>query len=221
MNSSSPLEYLKALSALLHEFETYQNLSGYDASGNTLSKTRMGAMFKSSMGLGNRSGNKARRSSTVSQFAPPTPSLDNLESRQAELLGIPSASRQTSFGSSTSPGGNEATSPPPLADLSSPINPTNHEFAFLLTPHLPYEPDFATTFGTLCDTLIDTYAKLLELITGPEVVGAQVSMEFGKADKAIRKVLVANAVRELEESTRSGIKGEVAGLGKVVLGGLM
>ncbi|EGP83046.1 uncharacterized protein MYCGRDRAFT_106410 [Zymoseptoria tritici IPO323] len=141
-----------------------------------------------------------------------------MEARQAELLGIP---RQTSFSSTaTSPSAAEATSPSAM-DLTSPINPTNHEFAFLLTPHLPYEPDFATTFSTLCDTLIDTYAKLLELITGPEACNGQVGAEFVKADKAIRKVLVVNAVRELEEGTRTGLKAEVGGLGKLVLGGLM
>ncbi|KJX98203.1 hypothetical protein TI39_contig428g00012 [Zymoseptoria brevis] len=220
LNSASPLEYLKALSSLLHEFETYQNLSGFDASGNTLSKTRMGAMFKSSMGLGGHRNKTARRASTVSASlgAPPTPSVEGMEARQAELLGIP---RQTSFSSTaTGPNAAEATSPSAM-DLTSLINPTNHEFAFLLTPHLPYEPDFATTFSTLCDTLIDTYAKLLELITGPEACNGQVGAEFVKADKAIRKVLVVNAVRELEEGTRTGLKAEVGGLGKLVLGGLM
>jgi hypothetical protein len=90
-----------------------------------------------------------------------------------------------------------------------------------LTPHLPFEPDFQTTLGTLCDTLIDTYAKLIELITGPESCTPSVGVEFGKADKAIRKILVANVVREFEDSTKAGVKGEVAGLGKLVLGGLM
>jgi hypothetical protein len=37
----------------------------------------------------------------------------------------------------------------------------------------------------------------------------------------VRKILVANVMREFEETTRNGIKGEVAGLGKLVMGGLM
>lgn len=213
MNAGTPLEYLKALSSLLSEFETYQNLSGFDASGNTLSKGRMGSMFKSSMGLGHR-GAKGRRSSTVTSES----ALAGLDGRQADLLGIPSSasSRQSSF--SQNMGGSGMDSP---QDMTSPINPTNHEFSFLLTPHIPFEPDFQTTLGTLCDTLIDTYAKLTELIAGPDSCTPIVGAEFAKADKAIRKILVANVVREFEDSTRAGVKGEVAGLGKLVLGGLM
>lgn len=213
MNAGSPLEYLKALSSLLSEFETFQNLSGFDASGNTLSKGRMGSMFKSSMGLGHR-GAKGRRSSTVTTDS----AMSGMDSRQADLLGIPSSasSRQSSFSHNMGSGGLDSPQ-----DMTSPINPTNHEFSFLLTPHLPFEPDFQTTLGTLCDTLIDTYARLVELIAGPESCSAAVGAEFAKADKAIRKILVANVVREFEDSTRAGVKGEVAGLGKLVLGGLM
>lgn len=211
MNASSPMEYLKALSSLLSEFETYQNLSGFDASGNTLSKGRMGSMFKSSMGLGHR-GAKGRRSSTVTSDS----GSSAVDSRQADLLGIPSSasSRQSSFSYSSISG---MDSP---QDMTSPINPTNHEFSFLLTPHIPFEPDFQTTLGTLCDTLIDTYAKLIDLITGPESCTPTVGAEFNKADKAIRKILVANVVREFEDSTKAGVKGEIAGLGKLALGGL-
>lgn len=213
MNTGTPLEYLKALSSLLSEFETYQNLSGFDASGNTLSKGRMGNMFKSSMGLGHR-GAKQRRSSTVTTDS----AISGLDGRQADLLGIPSSasSRQSSF--SHNMGSSPMDSP---QDMTSPINPTNHEFSFLLTPHIPFEPDFQTTLGTLCDTLIDTYAKLVELIAGPDSCTPSVGAEFAKADKAIRKILVANVVREFEDSTRAGVKGEVASLGKLVLGGLM
>ncbi|CZT20999.1 uncharacterized protein RCC_06860 [Ramularia collo-cygni] len=213
MNTSSPLEYLKALSSLLSEFETFQNLSGFDASGNTLSKGRMGNMFKSSMGLGHR-GAKGRRSSTVTSDS----SASGMDGRQADLLGIPSSasSRQSSFSNSFGSGGMESPQ-----DMTSPINPTNHEFSFLLTPHIPFEPDFQVTLGTLCDTLIDAYAKLIELIAGPESCTPTMGAEFAKADKAIRKILVANVVREFEDSTRAAVKAEVAGLGKLVLGGLM
>ena len=37
----------------------------------------------------------------------------------------------------------------------------------------------------------------------------------------IRKIIVQGVVKEFEESSRSGVKSEVAGVGKVVLGGLM
>ncbi|KAF7194551.1 hypothetical protein HII31_04057 [Pseudocercospora fuligena] len=201
MNSGTPLEYLKALSALLTEFEEYQNLSGFDASGNVVSKGRMGSMFKSGMGFGGR-GAKGRRSSTA--IVPDNLSIDT---RQAELLGIPNSGRGSDIGSPQ--------------DMSSPINPSGHEFAYLLTPHIPFEPDFNTTLGTLCDILVDVYAKLMEIIGGPDNCTAAVGDAFGKADKAIRKILVANVVREFEDNTRAGVKGEIAGLGKLTLGGLM
>lgn len=199
LNANSPLEYLKALSSLLHEFETYQSLSGFDASGNSISKGRMGAMFKSGMGLGNRS-SKARRASTATDsISITTPSPD--------YLGLPKSAT-------------EATSPQDFAP--SPINPAaGHDFQYLITPHLPFDMDFNTTYATLCDTLVDTYGKLMDLVYSPEVCGQAVGEAFGKADKAIRKILVSNVVREFEDSTRANVKGEVAGLGKLVLGGLM
>ncbi|EME84020.1 uncharacterized protein MYCFIDRAFT_195192 [Pseudocercospora fijiensis CIRAD86] len=201
MNSGTPLEYLKALSALLTEFEEYRNLSGFDASGNAVSKGRMGSMFKSGMGFGGR-GTKGRRSSTA--IAPDNLSIDT---RQAELLGVSNSGRGSDVGSPQ--------------DMSVPINPSGHEFAYLLTPHIPFEPDFITTLGTLCDTLVDVYAKLMEIIGGPDSCTAAVGDAFAKADKAIRKILISNLVREFEDNTRAGMKGEIAGLGKLTLGGLM
>lgn len=191
VNSNTPMEFLRALSGLLAEFETYQTLCGFDASGNTVKNSRMGGMFKSSI----RS-TKGRRSSTA--IAPSDLALD---ARQAELLGL--------------------TSHRDPQDLTSSINPTGHEFSFLMTPNIPFEPDFSTTLGTLCDSLIDTYAKLTELVSGPEHCTPLVGEAFSKADKAIRKILVANVMREFEETTRGGMKSEMAGLGKLTLGGLM
>lgn len=199
MNAGNPLEYLKALSNLLTEFETYQNLSGFDASGNVVNRNRMGQMFKSGMGLGGRSG-KGRRSSTAI-----TPGDLSLDTRQAELLGLSGGAKDTGS---------------PL-DMTSPINPTGHEFSWLLTPHIPFEPDFSTTLGTLCDTLIDTYARLMDLVSGPDTCNVSVGEAFTKADKAIRKILVANVVKEFEDTARATVKGEMAGLGKLALGGLM
>ena len=193
LNSGSPLEYLKALSALLQEFETYQNLSGVETSGNSLSRGRMGQMFKSGMGLGI---GKGRRASTATDAIALPPNGDS--------LGLPKSSID-----------------PHSPIDSSPVNASGHEFQHLVTPHLPFEPDFGTTFATLCDTLIDTYARLLDLVAGPDQCSAAVGEAFAKADKAVRKILVANVMREFEDSTRASVKGEVAGLGRLVLGGLM
>ena len=193
LNSGSPLEYLKALSALLQEFVTYQNLSGVESTGSSLGRGRMGQMFKSGMGLGI---GKGRRASTATD-AIALPS-------NGDMLGV-------------SRSGVDPHSPLE----SSPVNASGHDFVHLVTPHLPFEPDFQTTFATLCDTLIDTYARLLDLVQSPEQCSVSVGEAFAKADKAVRKLLVANIVREFEDSTRAGVKGEVAGLGRLVLGGLM
>ncbi|KAK5127434.1 hypothetical protein LTR85_006773 [Meristemomyces frigidus] len=198
LNAGSPLEYLKTLLALLQEFETYQNLSGYDGTGSSLSRARVGQMFKSGMGLGKGSGMRTgrRQSAATDSIA--------LDAHKANMLGLPQS-------------GPDATSP---QDVPSPIS-SGHDFHHLLTPHLPFDPDFSTTFATLCDTLIDTYASLLSQVSGPDVCNPAVGEAFAKADKAVRKILVSNVVQEFENSTRQGVKSEVAGLGKLVLGGLM
>ncbi|GIZ44213.1 hypothetical protein CKM354_000741700 [Cercospora kikuchii] len=194
LNSNTPLEYLRALSALLTEFETYQSLCGWDASGNVVKNSRMGGMFKSGI-----RGSKGRRSSTA--IAPLDLSLET----KPDLLGI----------------AHKDANPHSPSDMSSTINPTGHEFQFLLTPHIPFEPDFSTTLGTLCDTLMDVYGKLMDLVSGPEHCNPTLIDAFSKADKAIRKIMVANVAREFEDTTRASVKSEIAGLGKLTLGGLM
>ena len=197
LNSGSPLEYLKALSTLLSEFETYQSLSGFDSAGSSLSRSRAAQMFKTSIGLSKAAAKGRRASATAENIA-----MHSADAANASLLTAPPSSISE--------------------ENSSPISPAGgHEFQHLLTPHLPFDPDFPTTFATLCDTLIDTYANLLQLVSGPEVCGTGVAEAFAKADKAVRKILVANVMREFEDSTRAGVKGEVAGLGRLVLGGLM
>lgn len=197
LNSGSPMEYLKALIALLHEFETYQNLSGTDSAGNSLGRGRMGQMFKSGMGMGlGKGSSKGRRSSTATDSFASDPQSNSFPGFPSGGLGSPQ-------------------------EITSPVNAAGHDFQNLLTPSLPFDPDFGTTFATLCDTLIETYSNLLNLITTPEQCSPTVGEAFSKADKSVRKILVANVMREFEETTRNGIKSEVAGLGKLVLGGLM
>lgn len=195
LNSGSPMEYLKALIALLQEFETYQNLSGSDSASNSLGRGRMGQMFKSGMGLGKATG-KGRRSSAATDSIAIDPQSSGFPGFPSSGLGSPQ-------------------------EITSPVNSTGHDFQHLLTPSLPFDPDFGMTFATLCDTMIDTYNNLLNLVTTPDMCSPTVGEAFAKADKSVRKILVANVMREFEESTRNGVKGEVAGLGKLVMGGLM
>lgn len=109
------------------------------------------------------------------------------------------------------------------------------EYSFLLTPGLPFECDYAETFGTVCDVLCDVYQHLETEITrvaekeressgaekdnGPSL-GAIVEM-FGKVDAKIKKQVLVGLVREFEDASKQGIKSEIAGVGKLVLGGLV
>ena len=114
-------------------------------------------------------------------------------------------------------------SPPENNDLLP-----NESYTHLQTPSLPFDPDFFSTFATLCDVLIDCYTKILGMLATPESVSlagggvpSTVGDLFNKADARVRKIILAGVVREFEESCRAGLKSEVGGVGKVVLGGLM
>ncbi|CAM1509447.1 Fc.00g031860.m01.CDS01 [Cosmosporella sp. VM-42] len=95
------------------------------------------------------------------------------------------------------------------------------EYTHLLTPSLPFDPDYFETFATLCDVLIDCYSRFLTLVPSPRECSAPVAELFQKADSRVRKIIVQGVVKEFEDHSRSHIKSEVASIGKVVLGGLM
>lgn len=95
------------------------------------------------------------------------------------------------------------------------------EYTYLLTPSLPFDPDFFETFATLCDVLIDSYNRFLALMPTPRECSAPVAELFAKADSKVRKVIVQNIVKDFEEHTKAHIKSEMANIGKVILGGLM
>ncbi|KAK8109763.1 hypothetical protein PG999_007900 [Apiospora kogelbergensis] len=80
------------------------------------------------------------------------------------------------------------------------------EYTHLLTPSLPFDPDFFETFATLCDF---------------EGVHAPIAELFTKADARVRKIIIQGVVKEFEDSSRAGLKQEVGNVSKVVLGGLM
>ncbi|KAL5120075.1 hypothetical protein ACEQ8H_001900 [Pleosporales sp. CAS-2024a] len=199
LNSNSPSDYLRALNALLLEFEQYQSIHPTDGSTpSSLSRARLPQMFKRA-----NLGGKSRRSSSatgLNDYPLLTPSI--------------SANSESSFG---------LDSPPDNNDLLP-----NESYTHLQTPSLPFDPDFFSTFATLCDVLIDCYTKILSMLATPDSVilagGGVPSMVgdlFNKADARVRKIILAGVVREFEESCRAGLKSEVGGVGKVVLGGLM
>jgi hypothetical protein len=119
-----------------------------------------------------------------------------------------------------------------LASILDPATPDDllagESYTYLQTPSLPFDPDFFSTFATLCDVLVDSYTKVLAMLSTPESVvlagggvPSTVGDLFSKADARVRKIILAGTVREFEESCRVGVRTEVGGVGKVVLGGLM
>lgn len=138
----------------------------------------------------------------------------------AAEIGLPLGN--DSFDSKSPNGGNPSSG---SANSSFPISENDllpgEEYTHLLTPSLPFDPDFYETFATLCDVLIDCYTKLMSLVGTPRECSPFVAEMFTKADARVRKIIVQGVVKEFEDCSRSGVKSEVAGVGKVVLGGLM
>jgi len=198
LNSSNPTEFLKTLNALLAEFESFQQIRPPDGS-SSLSRGRFPQMFKRAT----TSGGKGRRQSSVAEIGLP--------------MGNDSSDSKLTNGSISAGGANSAT--------SFPVGETDllpgEEYTHLLTPSLPFDPDFYETFATLCDVLIDCYTRLMSLVSGPRECSPTVAEMFTKADARVRKIIVQGVVKEFEDSSRGGVKSEVAGVGRVVLGGLM
>jgi hypothetical protein len=180
-------------------------------------------MFKrANMGMSMTMGSKGRRSSSANgDFPMLTPSNSFSGSETSGAGGVGGGGGGGLSGSNA-----DSFSSPPTADHDSLL--PNESYTHLQTPSLPFDPDFFSTFATLCDVLIDCYTKILSMLSTPESVasagGGQPSLVgdlFNKADARVRKIILAGVVREFEDSCRAGLKSEVGGVGKVVLGGLM
>lgn len=199
-NASNPQEYLRALNALLVEFESYQQIHPPEgSSASSLSRARIPQMFKRAT----HASTKGRRTSSAADIGLPMSSSDPADLKlMTNGAGAASASA-SSF---------------PARDQDS---LHREEYTYLLTPSLPFDPDFFETFATLCDVLIDCYTRVLSLVPSPAAVTSGTGEIFAKADARLRKVMIGGIIKEFEDASRSGAKAEFAGLGKVVLGGLM
>ncbi|CAG8380184.1 unnamed protein product [Penicillium salamii] len=201
--NSTPFEYLRALNALLLEFEAYQQVHPPDgSSSSSLARARIPQMFKRAA----HAGTKTRRASSATEIGLPMQSSDpsDLKSTAGNLGSASSGASVSSF---------------PLTE-SSDLLP-GEDYTYLLTPSLPFEPDFFETFATLCDVLIDCYSRLTTLVSSPSVCTVALGETFSKADARLRKIMVAGAVREFEDASRNSAKSEIAGVSRVVLGGLL
>lgn len=199
-NSSTPLEFLRSLNVLLNEFDSFQQLhSENGSSAGSLSRARLPNMFRRA-----GPGGKGRRTSGA-----------------ANDIGYPLEPTDSNGGSGGggggAPGNNSVMS---FATSETDLLP-GEEYIHLLTPSLPFDPDFFETFATLCDVLIDFYTRLLGLLPTPRECTPPVAELFTKADSRVRKIIIQGVVKEFEDSSRAGVKTEVANVGKVVLSGLM
>ncbi|KAI0012668.1 hypothetical protein F4779DRAFT_17332 [Xylariaceae sp. FL0662B] len=206
LNSSTPLEFLRSLNTLLTEFESYQQIhteTGINTS--SLSRARLPQMFRRG------AGGKGRRQSGAGAAGGGGGggSGDNMYADNAVLAsGSVAGAAPTSvinFG---------------LGGEGNDLVP-GEEYTHLLTPNLPFDPDFFETFATLCDVLIDCYARLMSLLPTPRECSPIVAELFTKADAKVRKIIIQGVVKEFEDTGRAGLKQEVTNIGKVVLGGLM
>lgn len=199
LNSANPQECLRALNALLVEFESYQQIHPPEGgSASSLSRARLPQMFKRAT----HASMKGRRTSSATDIGLPMNTSDPADLK-AMTTGATAGSTASSF-------------PASEQDLLP-----GEEYTHLLTPSLPFDPDFFETFATLCDVLIDCYTRIVGLIPSPAMCAPGTGEIFAKADAKLRKIIVAGIIKEFEEESRKGAKAEFAGLGKVVLGGLM
>ena len=199
LNVNSPMDYLRALNALLLEFDSYQQIHPPDgSSASSLSRARIPQMFKRSAAA------KNRRTSSAADIGLPMTASD-----PTELKALANGGAGTSSASLVS-----------FASSEQELLP-GEEYAHLLTPSLPFDPDFFEVFATLCDVLIDCYGRITAMLASPADCAPGLAEIFAKADARLRKIIIAPIVDEFGTATRAGVKAEVAGVAKVVLGGLM
>ncbi|KAH6840739.1 hypothetical protein B0I37DRAFT_222150 [Chaetomium sp. MPI-CAGE-AT-0009] len=213
LNSNTPVEFLRSLNTLLAEFDAFQQIhTETGIAATSLTRTRIPQMFRRAaapVSKGRRSSSAAGRDDDIGY------SLEQVDSN----TGGPNPPTTTTTAPGGAAGGDHGgvmTFGASEVDLLP-----GEEYTYLLTPTLPFDPDFFETFATLCDVLIDTYSRLLSLVPAPRDCGGAVAELFTKADGRIRKLFLQAAVREFEDSGRAGARAEVANVGRVVLSGLM
>ena len=231
LNSSTPLEFLRSLNTLLAEFESYQQIHTENGTNtSTLSRAaRLPSMFRrapggrgrrqSGAGVGGDSGGAG--GGTGGSYG-----------KDGDGAGGHSGNQHHNANHAGGPNADgPAMTNQPGANTGSVINfglggeggdlLPGEEYTHLLTPNLPFDPDFFETFATLCDVLIDCYTRLMGLLPTARDCGPGVADLFAKADAKVRKIIVQGVVKEFEDASRAGLKQEVTNVGKVVLSGLM
>ncbi|KAI9746965.1 MAG: hypothetical protein M1815_004795 [Lichina confinis] len=210
ITSHNPLDYLRSLNSLLTEFDAYQQVHPSDGStSSSLSRARIPHMFRRATHV---STGKGRRASSATEIGLPLNS-------GAPAGGDMSDVRSIAGNSSISSTGTTMTSTTIAASLPA-NDPELDDYTYLSTPFLPFDPDFHETFATVCDVLIDCYTRVINVASSPVVCTPAVADMFSKVDGKIRKIVIGGIIKDFEDTSRSSIRAEVNGVGKVVFGGL-
>ncbi|EAQ85809.1 hypothetical protein CHGG_07062 [Chaetomium globosum CBS 148.51] len=203
LNSHTPVEFLRSLNTLLAEFDAFQQIhTETGIAATSLTRTRIPQMFRRAAAP--QQPGRGRPHHRHHPRHPPTPNPNN-PTPTPTVPGTAVATADAAAGGVMAFGASEV-------DLLP-----GEEYTYLLTPTLPFDPDFFETFATLCDVLIDTYSRLLSLVPTARDCGGAVAELFTKADGRIRKLFLQAAVREFEDGARAGGRAEVASVGRVVL----
>ena len=206
LNTNSAVDYLRALHSLLQEYEDYERAHPMDGPPASLSRARLPSMFK-------RTPAGKRRTSSAADIGLPM-QMGPSSSDPADLQALLATQRTPGVGG-ISPGGVQ-TPMIPGGELAA-----GEDFTWLRTPGVAFEPDFFEVFVTLCDILIECYTRITTLVTSASVCTPETADMFTKADGRIRRVVFEGIIKDFVDYTRAGVKNEVAGISKVVLGGLM
>ncbi|GAP84624.2 hypothetical protein SAMD00023353_1101560 [Rosellinia necatrix] len=197
LNSGTPLEFLRSLNTLLTEFDSYQQIHTENGvNSSSLSRARLPQMFRRPVGKGRRQSGATDLGYADSNGASFNKDGSAVNAAPATVI---------NFG---------------LGGEGNDLLP-GEEYTHLLTPNLPFDPDFFETFATLCDVLIDCYSRLMSLLASPKDCTPVIIELFTKADQRVRKIIIQGVVKEFEDYSRTGLKQEIGNVGKVVLGGLM
>lgn len=223
LNSNTPVEFLRSLNLLLTEFDSFQSLhpeTGGPGSGLTRARIPNLNVFRRATPSA-----KARRSSSATNeilYEGANEGAGNMmNGTNGGSIGGGSISGASTGGASGLGNGlGGSASVVSFGQNEADLMP-GEEYVHLLTPSLPFDPDFFETFATLCDVLIDAYTRLLGLLSTPRECTATVAELFTKADARVRKIIVQGVVKEFEDTSRNGVRTEVANVGKIVLSGLM
>ncbi|KAF8541532.1 hypothetical protein BDD12DRAFT_828824 [Trichophaea hybrida] len=220
VGANNPLDYLKAFNAVLMEYETYISHSP------SRQQTTRAHSSSISLSTATTSSTSTLRNMSLPKFFryhTPKPR------RGSTATGAPDLSLErtrSSSGSGDTPTMN--ISAPTLSNEDSltalpslPLPSSTEEYTYLLTLPLPFDLDYFEVFATLCDVLIDVYSRVLTLVNSSAMCPPAVGDQFLKADQRIRRIVVVGTVKEWEEAVRAGVRREVGGVGREVLGGML